>query len=73
MARPVGMLEAFELAHGPAREALTPSEQAFIESAEDRKGCRCKKNELTLEERLRVCRLGTKMRDWKEARGCGRF
>jgi len=71
MARPVGMLEAFEYAKGPAIEALTDSERAFIESAEDRKGCRCKKNELTLEDRMRVCRLGTKMRDWTTTNDSG--
>jgi len=67
MTRPVGMLEAFELAQGPARVSLTADELAFIESAHDRKGCRCKRNELTLEERTRVCKLGSKMRDWKLA------
>lgn len=68
MARPVGMLEAFDLAQGPARAALTEAEKIFIEDAQDRRGCRCKKNELKLEERIRVCNLGKKMRDWKEAR-----
>jgi hypothetical protein len=67
------MLEAFELATKVGAQALTPAELAFLKDAEDRKGCRCKKNELSLEERMRVCNLGAKMRDWKEAHQCARF
>lgn len=65
------MLEAFELAQKVGAQVLTLDERAFIASAYDRKGCRCKRNELTLEERMRVCALGSKMRDWKEAHRCG--
>ena len=65
--RPIGMLETFELYEKGAGKVLTHDEQIFIEQASDRKGCRCKKNSLTLAERQRVCVLGEKMRVWYEA------
>lgn len=59
------MLEAFQLYQEGAGEALTPAEKHFIEDAYDRKGCRCHKNSLSLEERRRVTALGEKMLEWK--------
>jgi len=63
------MLEAFELYESGAGEVLTPAERRFIEDAHDRKGCRCRRNSLSLEERRRVASLGEKMLEWKSIPG----
>lgn len=68
MSKAVGILDALHYAERFGSYALTVEERQFMKEAKKKKGCPYVRQQLTVEEILRVMELGEKCRKWENKR-----